>query len=102
MARKRNEAAAALEAAVSWPLTIKLKHPIAYGSTEIDQLTFRRGKLGDLKGIEIRESFPIDDLMLVAGRLCGQTVAVMERLDEADAQEVCTIALGFIGRCLPS
>jgi len=83
------------------PVTVKLKHPIEFGKdTVIEELTFRRGRLGDLKGVVVQEHIPVDDLIMVAGRLCGQPAAVMAKLDEDDAGEVLALALGFLGRCL--
>ncbi len=84
---------------------VRLRHPIKLGESTpaIEELKFRRGRLGDLRGVPLgREGIPSDALLLVAGRLCGQTSAVMERLDEEDAPEVLDIALGFLGRCLPT
>jgi len=81
-------------------VTIKLAHPIEFGKTTIEELTFRKGRLGDMKGIRVGEAVPMEGIMAVAGRMCGQPLAVMEKLDEEDAGEVVSIALGFIERCL--
>lgn len=82
---------------------VKLRHPVEFGSETIAELRFRRGRLGDLKGIALPSdaaAVRVDDLILLASRLSGQAPAVIERLDEEDSGEVLTLALGFIGRSL--
>lgn len=82
---------------------VTLRHPIAFGSETVSELRFRRGRLGDLKGIALPSdaaAVRMDDLILLAGRLCGQPPALIERLDEDDSGEVLALALGFIGRSL--
>lgn len=80
---------------------IKLKRPITLGSEVIDELAFRRGRMGDLKGLPLRlDDVPWDALMTVAGRLTGQPTAVIERIDAEDAGEVVSRALGFYMGCL--
>jgi hypothetical protein len=63
-------------------------------------LTFRRGRMGDLKGITPDGMPTIDQLMLVASRMCGQPLKVIEKLDGEDGLEVMAIAMGFIARSL--
>lgn len=82
------------------PLKLKLRTPVEFGKDTIEELTFRRGRMGDMKGVPIGDSISMDTIMLVASRLSGQPTAVIERLDEADAGEVVGLAMGFIGRCL--
>jgi hypothetical protein len=38
-------------AAREWPAIVKLKHPFEFDDARIESLTFRRGRMGDLKGI---------------------------------------------------
>lgn len=96
-------AAAASDAApvqVSWPVTIKLAHPIEFGSERIESLTFQRGQIGFLKGIKI-DGVPLtEQLLLIASRLCGKPVAALERIDPDDSGEVIELAMSFFARCL--
>jgi hypothetical protein len=73
---------------------------VDFGSQRITSLEFRRGRAGDIKGLKLAETVPTDQLFLVASRLCGQPVKVIEMLDVDDAAEVMALALGFYGRCL--
>lgn len=83
-----------------WPRVLKLGTPIQFGKqTVITELTFQKGTYGVLKGLRIDRAPDVNELMLIASRLCGQPVNVIELLDPDDADEVTTIALGFFGRC---
>lgn len=95
-----DEAAATVMAERQWPVTIELKHPVDLGSQHIASLTFRRGRMGDLKGVKLDGVPSADQLMLIASRMCGQTVPVMDLLSDEDGAEVLEIALGFFARCL--
>jgi hypothetical protein len=88
------------EADRQWPVTVKLKHPVDFGSERITSLEFRRGRLGDLKGMKVDGVPPVDQLLLVASRLCGQPTKVLEMLEDDDGSEVLELALGFFARCL--
>lgn len=88
------------EAPVVWPRVVKLKHPIDFGDERITSLEFRRGRVGDMKGIKHRQDLPSEDLHLIASRLCGQPIKVIELLDIEDAGEVVNIALDFYVRYL--
>lgn len=79
---------------------IKLRYPIENGSETITELKLRRGRLGDLKGIAIGASVRMDDLMLIAGRMCGQPPHVIDKLSDEDAGEVIAYAQNFFVRCL--
>lgn len=83
-----------------WPVTVKLKHQVNLGSELIASLEFRRGKMGDLKGMSMDGVPPIDQLLLLASRMCGKPVKVLELLEDEDGAEVLEIALGFFARCL--
>jgi hypothetical protein len=83
-------------AAPTWPRSVKLKHPIEYTDERISSLEFRRGRAGDMKGISLQDgSVPANDLMVIASRLCGQPLKVIELLDIDDVGEVTDIALDF-------
>lgn len=85
----------------SWPHVIKLDEPIDLGKGKvITEIEMRRGKLADIKGIKLGGELPTEQLMLVASRLSGQSIAVIERLDAVDAGEVMSISLDFYSRCL--
>jgi hypothetical protein len=84
----------------TWPAVVALKHPVDFGTERILSLTFRRGKLGDLKGLKIEEVPPANQLLLLASRMCGTPVAALELLDADDGAEVLEIALGFFASCL--
>jgi hypothetical protein len=80
---------------------LKLKVPVQIGDETIEELAFRKGRMGDLKGVMVREdSIQWDSIVMIASRLCGHPTVVIEKLDEADAGEVTSIALGFYTRCL--
>ena len=96
------EQAAAMLADRKWPVTIELKSPVDYGSKCITELVFRRGRLGDLKGLPVgsMKDMKIDNLAQIAANMCGQPLKVIELLSDEDAAEVIEIALGFFARCL--
>lgn len=83
-----------------WPVVVKLKHAVDFGSENIAALEFRRGKLGDLKGMKIDGVPPVDQLLMLASRMCSQPVKVLEMLGDEDGAEVLELALGFFARCL--
>lgn len=83
-----------------WPVVVKLRKPIEFGRETIESLEFRRGKLGDLRGVAIDKVPPIDHLLLIASRLSGKPIKVIESLEDEDAEEVLAIALDFFNRCL--
>lgn len=84
-----------------WPMTIALRTPIEFGDKTITQLVFQKGAFGILKGLDIRtgHELTIDQIQMIASRLCAQSLKVIELLDPDDADEVMAIALGFFGRC---
>jgi tail assembly chaperone E/41/14-like protein len=84
----------------TWPRVVTLKHPFDFGKAHIAQLVFRRGKLGDLKGLKVDVTPSSDQILLIASRMCGQPVSLLEKLDGEDGAEVIEIALGFFGMCL--
>ena len=83
-----------------FPFEVKLAHPIAFGSKQIESLTFRRGRAGDLEGVPIDGVPPMDKILLIASRMCNTPVPALRLLDGDDTSEVVAIALGFFGRCL--
>jgi len=83
-----------------WPVTVTLKHPIDVGDKHIETITLRRGSLKQFKGTKLGEAVPIEQLMLIASRLSGQPIGVIESLDMEDAGEVMAAALDFYEKCL--
>jgi len=83
-----------------WPVSVTLKFPIDFGSERITSLEFRRGRMGDIKGVKIDGIPSADQLMLIASRMCGKPVAALELLQDEDGAEVLELALGFFARCL--
>lgn len=83
-----------------WPVIVTLKHAIELGSEHIAELKFRRGKLGDLKGMTLDGVPPVDKLLQLAARMCGQPIKVLEMLEDEDGAEVMALALSFFARCL--
>ena len=81
--------------AAAWPRVVTLKHPFDFGSERVTELTFRRGTMGDMAGIRLRDDIPADDLMKIAARMCGKTTNVLAKLDIDDVGEVTDIALDF-------
>jgi len=84
-----------------WPVTITLGSPVTFGKELIESLVFQKGTFGVLKGmgVGIDRAPNVDELMMIASRLCGRPLKVIELLDPDDADEVLAIALGFFGRC---
>jgi hypothetical protein len=82
-------------------LPLKLKKPISLGEegAPITELSFREEIVaGDLRGIKLKslEDPAADDLLKIAGRLCGQPDAVMSRLGLADLAQVLEVVGGFL------
>lgn len=88
------------EAARKWPVTVTLKYPVTFGSESITSLEFRRGRMGDLRGLKIDGLPSVDHLLLLASRLSGQPVKVIELLDAEDGARALEVALDFFARCL--
>lgn len=84
-----------------WPAVVPLKRPFDFGSEHIASLEFRRGKMGDLKGMSVDGVPSVDQLLLIASRMCGKPVAALSMLEDEDGAEVMDIALSFFARSLP-
>lgn len=83
-----------------WPVTVTLRHPVEFGKNEtVMELHFQKGRFEFLKGMPVDETPTTDQLMVLASRLCGKPLKVIESLDPDDVQEVLAHALGFIARC---
>lgn len=87
---------------VEWPVTVALRTPVSFGKNEtIEALVFQKGNFGTLKGLglNITEEPSFDALMMIASRLCGRPLSVIERLDADDVDDVVRMARGFFSRC---
>lgn len=86
---------------VQWPVTITLRTPIHFGKETIESLVFQKGNFGVLKGLELdaTQEPSMDALMVIASRLCGRPLGVIERVDPDDVEEVLAMARGFFARC---
>lgn len=75
-----------------------LKEPITVGETTVTELIFREKICaGDLRGLPMREPPHFDDMIKIAGRLCGQPDPVIFKLTGDDIGEVIGIVSGFMG-----
>jgi hypothetical protein len=84
-----------------WPFVLTLKRPIDFADERIAKLEFREGCLGDLKSIKVtREGITIDQLMLIASRMCGQPVKVIEMLKGKDGADALAVARDFFTESL--
>jgi hypothetical protein len=80
---------------------IVLKTPVSVGSLTVTELDFRRPKVKDFDGIELKigdggMAVDLTSLKKLAGRLCGQTDLVMGEIDIGDLSEVIAVVMGFI------
>lgn len=77
---------------------ITLKHPIQFGSETVSELTFRRPKAGDMRGIKINAAgdMSFDDMLTVAQRVTGRPPAVINEIDLEDLKPVFDVIGGFI------
>jgi hypothetical protein len=85
----------------AWPRVITLGSPVQFGKTLITSLTFQRGTLGVLRGMNLGvDRLPnIDQLLEIASKLCAQTPGMLDMMAPDDVQEVLAIALAFFARC---
>jgi hypothetical protein len=67
-------------------ITLKLKHPIAFGSEMISELTFREPKARDMRMMPMKAT--TGDILDLAARLSGQLPSTIGDLCIADFQQV--------------
>lgn len=65
-------------AAPPQPKTIKLRVPVQLGTQLVDELNFRVPTAKDFRGLPL--DLDMNGLLKIAGRLCGQTDVVIDRL----------------------
>lgn len=92
------EAVAEAPVELPWPRVIQLQHPIDYNNERITSIEVRRGNLGIMKGIKVGNEVQLNDLLLVASRLTGKPVALIEKLDCDDGEAVMEYALDFFSK----
>ncbi|WP_422460241.1 MULTISPECIES: phage tail assembly protein [unclassified Endozoicomonas] len=73
-----------------------LKHPVVVGETHVTELTFQRPKAKHMKGIRLGNEIGMDDILLLAGRIAGQSSLVMDELDIEDVMAVAEVISGFL------
>lgn len=85
---------------------IHLRHPIEGGSEKgmIDRLVMRRGRFGDLRGLTLGavalRQVATEDCMLIASRLSGIPVGIIERVDEDDYGDIMEVVMDFLSKSL--
>lgn len=79
---------------------MKLRQSIEFGTETVGELTFRPGRIGDIKGMKVDGIPNVDQLLLIASRMCGKPVAALELLGPEDGAEVLEVAMSFFGKCL--
>lgn len=77
--------------------TLKLKHPIKYGSEEIQELTFKKPKAKDLRGLKIGSTLTMGDIIDLGAKMSGNAPSVLDELEVDDLMEVAEIVGNFIG-----
>jgi hypothetical protein len=83
--------------------TYKLRKPVAVGSETVTELNFRTEVVsGDLRGLKVSAlGDPLtDDILKIAGRLCGQPDTVMFRLWFPDQIKVTEMVSNFLSNGL--
>jgi len=77
--------------------TLKLDHPIRWGNDpEIQELTFRRLNIGDLKMVKNPENLTIEEIISLVARSTGIDEPKIERVDLSDMLKVQEIITGFL------
>lgn len=65
--------------------------------TELSELNVRETVVaGDLRGVHLSPAPLVEEILTVAGRLCAQNTAVMNRLSGRDALRLCGEVSGFL------
>jgi hypothetical protein len=75
-------------------VTVKLEKPIKHGSESIAELIFREPKAKDLRGLSMQAK--ADDLLKLAGKLCGQPDSVIDEMCIADTKKVLDLVSNFL------
>lgn len=73
---------------------LKLSEPVQFGSELISELTVRKPKAKDIR--RLPQTPTTGDLLDLAGRLCGQTPAMIDELGITDTLELLEIVGNFM------
>lgn len=93
----------AADAPRAFPFVLKLKQPATVADETITEITFRRGRMADLKGLTIDlKLLSFDTIITVASRLTGKVTKIIEALDFEDSGEVVAIVMDFLEKSLPT
>lgn len=76
----------------------RLKTPIIWGDSTIEELTIRRPTAGDFRGIKLEKNVEVsfDDMLTLASRVTATEEAKLSKMDIADTMEVYGIISNFI------
>lgn len=78
------------------PLPLRLRHPVTVADVTVTELVFRdSATAGDLRGVKLRDLEMPENLLRVAGRLCGQPDPIMHALSIPDFVRVAEVVGGF-------
>lgn len=86
--------------------TVTLTHPLPYGNGTLKEITFRKPKAGDLRGLKLAglAEMDVDLILKIGGRLSIQAVtdAQLWELDPVDLLKVTEKVVGFFTDAVPS
>ena len=78
------------------PIVIDLKKPVKHGEEEFTQLVIKREMVaGDLRGVSV-SNLKFDDMFMVASRLSGVPVSVINQMCMPDAMRLQAVIDGFL------
>lgn len=76
----------------------QLIHPFSFGKREVTELEFRRPKGKELRKLNIGNGeLSMNDLINLAGDLCGEPPAFMDEIDAEDVIEIAGMVGDFLG-----
>ncbi len=82
------------------PQKFTLKYPVTFGSETITEVTVRRPKGKDLRGIKDVQS--TDGMILMIARLIERETAVVHEMDAEDLMAIGEVVAGFLGLSQPT
>lgn len=79
-------------------MKLTLKTPIQFGTETITELEIREDiRAKDLRGVKLSELDVTDNLLKLAGRLCGRPDPVMDSLSFPDLMALLGVVGDFLG-----
>jgi hypothetical protein len=81
----------------------KLNYPVEFDGKVYEVLTLRRPKAKHIK--KLGKNADLEEILLVAGRVAGVPLKVMDELDASDAMRIAEVVGGFLEvgqRTMPS